>query len=273
MAVMTNLEFVEKLKDVANNYKTLYVMGCFGSPMTKANKERYCNNHTYNMKETRTAMIQKASADTFGFDCVNLIKGILWGWVGDKTKTYGGAKYKANGVPDVSADGMIAKCTDLSTDFSDIEIGEAVWLPGHIGVYIGDGLAVECTPSFKNKVQITACNCSKSGYSRRNWLKHGRIPYVEYIKAQKTIEEIADEVIAGKWGAGDTRKQKLADAGYDYRAVQDIVNQKLKQKAITDVAKEVIDGKWGNGADRKRKLVEAGYDYKAVQDAVNELLK
>ena len=32
MAVMKASEFVAKLKDVAQNYKTLYVMGCFGAP-------------------------------------------------------------------------------------------------------------------------------------------------------------------------------------------------------------------------------------------------
>ena len=32
----------------------------------------------------------------YGFDCVNLIKGVLWGWSGDASKTYGGAAYKSN---------------------------------------------------------------------------------------------------------------------------------------------------------------------------------
>ena len=182
MAVMTNKELAAKLKDVATNYKTLYVMGCFGAPMTEANKARYCNNHSYNKKAARTAMIKAASADTFGFDCVCLIKGILWGWNGNKNATYGGAKYASNGVPDIGADSMITKCSELSTNFNDIEAGEAVWMRGHIGVYIGDGLAVECTPSWENKVQITACNCTKSGYKRRNWTKHGKLPYIEYVK-------------------------------------------------------------------------------------------
>lgn len=182
MAIMTNKELAAKLKDVATNYKTLYVMGCFGAPMTEANKVRYCNNHSYNKKAARQAMIKAASADTFGFDCVCLIKGILWGWNGNKNATYGGAKYASNGVPDIGADSMITKCTELSTNFNDIEVGEAVWMKGHIGVYIGDGLAVECTPSWENKVQITACNCTKSGYKRRNWTKHGKLPYIEYVK-------------------------------------------------------------------------------------------
>ena len=186
--MMTNTELVKKCIDIAQNYKTLYVMGCFGSPMNETNKTRYCNNHDYNKKAERTKMIKNATADTFGFDCVNLIKGILWGWCGDVNATYGGAKYNTNGVPDTNADGMIAQCSNLSTDFSKIEIGEAVWLKGHIGVYIGDGLAVECTPSWKNCVQITACNCNKNGYNRRNWTKHGKLPYITYESTAKVPE-------------------------------------------------------------------------------------
>lgn len=181
---MNNLEFVEKLKNVEANYKTLYVMGCFGAPLTASNKTRYCNNHSYNKKPARTKMIQAASASTFGFDCVCLIKAILWGWTGNKNRTYGGATYASNGVPDIGADRMISKCSNISYDFNNIEIGEAVWLPGHIGVYIGDGLVIESSPAWANGVQITACNRSKEGYNRRDWTKHGKLPYIEYVESE-----------------------------------------------------------------------------------------
>lgn len=49
----------------------------------------------------------------------------------------------------------------------------------------------------------------------------------EPTPAKKTNEQIADEVIEGKWNNGEARKKKLTDAGYDYQAVQDIVNKKL----------------------------------------------
>lgn len=44
---------------------------------------------------------------------------------------------------------------------------------------------------------------------------------------KKSNEEIANEVIAGKWGNGDDRKKRLAAAGYDYKTIQNIVNQKM----------------------------------------------
>ena len=61
MAVMKASEFVAKLKDVAQNYKTLYVMGCFGAPLTGGNVSRYCNNHAYNKQAARTKMIKAAA--------------------------------------------------------------------------------------------------------------------------------------------------------------------------------------------------------------------
>ena len=45
--------------------------------------------------------------------------------------------------------------------------------------------------------------------------------------SKKTVSQLADEVIAGKWGNGDTRKKKLESAGYDYDAVQKEVNKQL----------------------------------------------
>lgn len=185
--ITTGAQLAEKAINVAKNYKTLYIMGCFGAPMNAANKVRYTKNHSYNKDATRTKMINAASADTFGFDCVCLIKGLLWGWCGDTSKTYGGAGYAINGVPDIGADTMITKCKDISTDFSRIEVGEVVWMQGHIGIYVGGGLAVECTPKWANKVQITACNCSKSGYNTRNWTKHGKLPYISYTGKYESV--------------------------------------------------------------------------------------
>lgn len=270
---MNNIEFVEKLKDIANNYKTLYVMGCFGANMTEKNKDRYTKNHKYNMKESRKKMIMAADENTFGFDCVCLIKSLLWGFSGDKTKSYGGAVYKSNNVPDINADSMINVCNNISTDFSKIEVGEALWLKGHIGVYIGDGLAVECTPSWKNCVQITAVNQDKSGYNKRLWTKHGYLPYVTYeVKRELSLSEIAQKVINGEYGNGNIRKEKLESEGYNYRTVQDEVNRILKNKNIEEVAKKVINGDYGNGNLRKEKLEKEGYNYRTVQDKVNELL-
>lgn len=237
---MNNIEFVNKAIDIAKNYKTLYVMGCFGAPMTDKNKNRYCNNNTYNKQAQRTKMIQNASADTFGFDCVCLIKGILWGWNGNKKHTYGGAEYCSNGVPDINETSMINQCKDVSTNFANMEKGEALWTDGHIGIYIGDGLAVECTPSWTNNVQITAVGNigKKSGYNTRTWKKRGKLPYITYIKeptpepTPETNETIyivqKGDTLSGIAKKYNTTYQKLAE----YNGIKDSnkisVSQKIK---------------------------------------------
>ena len=54
---------------------------------------------------------------------------------------------------------------------------------------------------------------------------------VEEVKpAKKTVAELVEEVLDGKWGNGDDRKNRLTAAGYDYNAVQDSVNAKLEVK-------------------------------------------
>lgn len=47
----------------------------------------------------------------------------------------------------------------------------------------------------------------------------------ETVKPKKTVDELAKEVLQGKWGTGNTRKEALTKAGYDYEAVQKRVNE------------------------------------------------
>ena len=48
------------------------------------------------------------------------------------------------------------------------------------------------------------------------------------ISNPKTTTELAKEVIAGLWGNGTERRNKLIKAGYDYDAIQKKVNEILK---------------------------------------------
>lgn len=158
MSKMTAQVLADKAVDIAKNYKTTYMLGPWGWPCTDKMITRATTQGTY--AQTNKQWLSSANAiknKGFIFDCIGLIKGILWGWSGDMSRTYGGAGYATNGVPDIGADTMIAKCSEVSTTGWDkMVIGEAVWMSGHIGVYIGDGLAVECTPKWDCGVQITA---------------------------------------------------------------------------------------------------------------------
>lgn len=181
--LMTVEAFLKILKSIEKDYKTVYVYGGIGQVVTNSllnvKSKQYPSFYTIN----RMAILKKfVGKGYWGFDCVNVIKSIFWGWNGDKSKAYGGAKYASNTVPDVSADGFIGLCTDISTNFKRIEIGEAVWMRGHIGVYIGNGLVIECSPRWDNCVQITSCANlgTVKGYHSRKWSKHGKIPWLIY---------------------------------------------------------------------------------------------
>jgi hypothetical protein len=98
--------------------------------------------------------------------------------------------------------------------------------------------------------------------------------------AQKTNEQLADEVIAGKWGNGPERSRRLAAAGYSATAVQAAVNARLGGSGanrpvpldVGVIAEQVIKGQWGNGQERMRRLTAAGYNYEAVRAEVNRRL-
>lgn len=182
--MMTAREFVDRCIEIAKRYKTIYMWGTIGSPVTRnlidSKTAQYPDWYT---SAKRAKFINLIGQGYWGFDCVGLIKTVLWGWCGNSNKPYGGAVYQSNGVPDVSANGMIKLCKNVSTVFrEDIPIGAALWRDGHIGVYIGNGLGVESTPIWKDGVQITAvANIgSKAGYNARTWTKWGLIPWVDY---------------------------------------------------------------------------------------------
>ncbi|MBQ8579353.1 MAG: peptidoglycan-binding protein [Oscillospiraceae bacterium] len=217
MAIKTSADLVAVAK-LAAKCKTIYVKGCWGAPMTEQNKIRWLNAYSYNRRWDRKAKIQAATNDTFGFDCVCFIKGLLWGWNADAKRMYGGAGYAVNDVPDIAEDAMIAACKDVYTDFFTIQPGEVVYMPGHIGIYIGDGLVIEASPAWADGVQTTALlNIGKkTGYKGRTWVKHGKLPYIDYPAPEEkpafTVKQWQQAAIAdgfafpkygpdGTWGA------------------------------------------------------------------------
>lgn len=153
------------------------------------------------------------------------------------------------------------------TNYLDYNIlknrGYIIWL-AHYGVD-KPGLACDIW-QYSDKGNVNGINTNTTDLD---------IMYINIIGNQptneKTIDELARKVIAGKYGNGEARKKAL---GNKYNQVQERVNQLLKQpkKSIDEIAKEVIAGKWGNGNDRKARLTNAGYNYNDVQNKVNNLL-
>ena len=62
----------------------------------------------------------------------------------------------------------------------------------------------------------------------------GGLRWKGYIMTDKTIEQLAYEVIAGMWGNGEERKERLTRAGYDYDAVQAKVDEIMAHNQVED---------------------------------------
>ena len=167
-------DFLAKL-NLALNSKTMYVRGCFGAPLKSSTINRYKN-----LNDKRwNAMVANADKGYFGFDCVCLVKSILWGWNADWNAVYGGAQYASNGVADMTEDAMLKSCKDVSSDFSNIVAGEFLWMQGHCGIYVGDNKVIECTAAWDSKVLMSGLTSPYEGRQHK-WLKHGKLPFVDY---------------------------------------------------------------------------------------------
>lgn len=159
-------------------------------------------------------------------DCVGLIKGYLWSDTTTSTPKY-------NASQDVSAAGMYKNSTtkgDMST-FPAIN-GTLVYKKSgnrisHVGIYCVDGYVYEAKG---HKFGVV-----KTPYKQTDWVLWSLCPYIDYCdyvnnddSNKKSNYDIATEVIQGRWGNGAVRKKKLTEAGYDYAAIQKIVNERLR---------------------------------------------
>jgi len=218
MKVFTSKEFIDKLKWLVEKVPNVYHSGKGWSELHDGK---------------------------WWFDCVVSIKSILWGFSADKNKSRGGTVYKSNGVADFTCNGGVEKySTDVSRDFSKLVPGEYLCMKGtkynHAGVYLGNGKVFECTVAWNVwKCVISDINSkgerSYKGVKSVPWTYHGKLIYIDYStedKPTKTVEELAHEVLEGKWGNYPERKNRLESAGYNYRQVQNRVNELVSGKTV-----------------------------------------
>ena len=140
------------------------------------------NTATHDLLERKTAQYpahyQKERMDRYKsdigervHDCVGLIKGYLWSEAPDSNPVY-------NSSQDVSANGMLLKCSERGRIYSIPEIpGVLVFMPGHVGVYIGGGKVIEAR-GFHYGVVETELN-------KRPWETWGKCPWINYPAASR----------------------------------------------------------------------------------------
>lgn len=246
--LMTFQEFIDKAVEISKT-KTAYMWGTYGRPITDALIDAKRKQYPKQYTDSRVTKLRALVGQGYhAWDCVGLIKGILWGWSG-KTNV----PYAVNGVPDADTKGMMRRCTHRSTDFSKILPGCIMYKPGHVGIYIGNGLAVEATSAWDSKVMVTAVSNigRKSGYKRKSWTEHGRLPWIDYQEetAMKKVEVITPR-------------------GLNVRAKATTLSKRLRTLPTGEVVEiEREQGSWGY-APAEKGWIHLGSKYVKVFEAV-----
>ena len=102
-------------------------------------------------------------------DCIGLIKG--YSWYDAETGKIG---YAINGMPDIGADQIYNLASEKGPISTLPEIpGLILWSPGHVGIYIGNGYAIEARGTMYGVV--------KTKVSERSWVGWCKNPYIAYI--------------------------------------------------------------------------------------------
>lgn len=144
-----------------------YVWGTYGNVLTEAMLDYKLQQYPDGVGKYED-FIRANWLDGRTTDCVGLIKG--YGWLDPNDLTI---KYGTNGMPDITANTMYHNAT-VSGPISTIPDtpGLAVWMDGHIGVYIGGGEVIESSGTKKGVV--------KTQLAGRGWTHWLEVPYINY---------------------------------------------------------------------------------------------
>ena len=169
---------------------------------------------------------------------------------------------------------LIAENSAFSAKRGDIFIwgkkGQSAGAGGHTGIFVDSNNIIHCNYA-RNGITVDGyLDIARSSGSKYYYIYRPPVQStLSTSTAGKSIDQLVQETLAGKYGNGDARKVIL---GNQYQAVMDRINGKPSaiKKTDEELAQEVIAGKHGNGEDRKKSL---GSQYEAVQKRVSELLK
>lgn len=108
-------------------------------------------------------------------------------------------------------------------DWQDNGQGDNTGAPDHVGIvdHVADGVIFVTEGNHRNAVGTRQIRVNA------RYIRGYGLPDYASMAETKSAEEIAREVIAGRWGNGQERKDRLTDEGYDAAAVQDRVNELL----------------------------------------------
>lgn len=139
---------------------------------------------------------------------------------------------------------------------------------------------IEGNTSNASSVVANGGGVAKKKYSISAYRGKVLFGHPKYDKELKSVDEIALEVIAGKWGSGQVRMANLTDAGYNYAMVQARVNELLKKpkeiadkpKFIWDYLMKKIDNPYGVAGLMGNIQAESGFNPKNMQNSFEKKL-
>lgn len=207
----------------------------------------YDNHYPYNVMKWNYA------EQCWTCDCLGFVHTLINGFCGDRSILGGGAVMDDFVCYSDEITTITQYCYDQSSDFNIIDPGEILYMPGHVGLYIGEceplgdgrkfNVAECCYSSFGGGGMLTWVDADglrrnhKNGATAGYWTRHGKCVRVEYDiddpddreEPEFTPQEIltaVNETFAGAYGNNPYRKDKLTDKFGEtgYRKVQDIIN-------------------------------------------------
>lgn len=163
----TNLGLVEYSKAQLGRP---YWYGTFGNTATRDLLDMKTAQYPAHYQQARMYKYKSQLGERV-HDCVGLIKGYLWSEGADAKPVY-------NSSQDVSANGMLLKCKERGRLYSLPEIpGILVFMPGHVGVYIGGGRVIEARGFNYGVVETDVKD--------RPWESWGKCPWIKYPVASR----------------------------------------------------------------------------------------
>lgn len=222
MIPKTTTQFKNVLFDIIDHYKT-----------------GYWNEYPYNLGYYHNSGI-------FTFDCVNLTKAVLNGWEPIKQVGYFCDEFKRTGDCDELQ--LINQCRNISGDFSKLKDVSVLYMPGHIGNFVGE--------FERNGKKYNVIECTSNDFAS------GVIPsYVDSFGYRFTHKN--GMLLGGSWKKHGTMEKWLT---YDQKEPFDY------EKAIR-ISMKIEKGDYGNNPERRETITKkygAEY-YESAQGMINYL--
>lgn len=147
-----------------------YWYGTFGNTATADLLQRKKAQYPAHYQDARMDRYKSEIGERV-HDCVGLIKGYLWSETPDSKPVYDSSQ-------DVSANGMLLKCRERGRIYTLPEIpGVLVFMPGHVGIYVGGGRVIEARGFHYGVVETEVRD--------RPWESWGKCPWIKYPAASR----------------------------------------------------------------------------------------